>query len=271
MRTDLNKVLCERERHGSSWGYDETRNSKLFEQSYDRFEEVDDEPFHGVGSGHREGMKFRYGYNTKSLSEHLSPLYGIIRKNVGRKWDKIYSELCEVFDTRSVINNHILEHLYDRVAKPEDTFIHENGQVYVRGGYRWGSEPIAGSYHEYYVDPRDGILKRNRHRQTYQQVARLRAKREAEEEAKVRRVIDDKTELLNLEGLWYEVKFEDASGVTTYEPYPAVIGTRTQYRAVMVYPARKCALTNTYSSAKRVAVSKRTLSHKELKKHGLIN
>lgn len=272
MRPDLNKVLCERERRGSDRGYDEYRHVALFERQYDRAEDVEDEPFHGVGSGHREGMKFRYGWDKKDFSEHLTPLYGILHKNVGRKWDKIYSEICSVFDMRSVVNDHILQHLYDRVPKPENTYIHENGQVYIRGGrYSREAEPVSGSRYPYFIDPRDGILKVNRNQLTYKQYNRLHERRRAAEEAKTKRVIDADTELLKLNGIWYKVVFRNVTGVERFVERMLPYSKRTIKERVVDYPFNRDAVTNRTVTTERVAVSKRTLSHKELLHHGLTN
>jgi hypothetical protein len=126
MRSDLNKVICEHERRGSRDSYRQVRRKRSFALSED--------------SPAFESMKARYGYNTKAFGEHLNPLYGQVRKAVGRRWDDFYSVLRRNFDTRSVINAHILQHLYDRFEK--DCYI-KNGEIYV-GPTRFRS--AAGAY-----------------------------------------------------------------------------------------------------------------------------
>jgi hypothetical protein len=146
MRSDLNKVICEHERRGSRDSYRQVRRKKGFALHED--------------SPAFESMKARYGYETKDFGEHLNPLYGQVRKAVGRRWDDFYSDLRRNFDTRSVINAHILQHLYDRFEK--DCYV-RNGEIYVApnrfriGGWRLRDQRRI----EFYVDPRDGIIKRN--------------------------------------------------------------------------------------------------------------
>lgn len=149
MRSDLNKLLCEHERYGSKRGYKEVRRDRTFDL-YD-----EDGPI-----GNREGMRWRYKFhwNEKEFGENLNPLYGIIRKNVGRKWDDIFSELCQVFDTRSVINRHILIHL-DGMVEINNIFF-EDGELWIRSNYS-GTRLLKDDGTEYYVDPRDGVLYRN--------------------------------------------------------------------------------------------------------------
>lgn len=150
MRSDLNKLLCEHERVGSKRSFKEVRRDRAF----DLWDE--DGPI-----GNREGMRWRYKFhwNEKHFSENLNPLYGIIHKNVGRKWNDIYSELCKVFDTRSVINRHILIHL-DHMVEITNMHVGDDGLLWVRNSYH-GSHPLSESGVEYFVDPRDGILYRN--------------------------------------------------------------------------------------------------------------
>lgn len=170
MRSDLNKLLCEHERYGSKRGYKEVRRDRNFDL-YD-----EDGPI-----GNREGMRWRYKFhwNEKEFGENLNPLYGIIRKNVGRKWDDIFSELCQVFDTRSVINRHILIHL-DRMVEIKNVFF-EDGELWIHSNYN-GTRLLKDDSVEYYVDPRDGILYRNAAYRSWNSIRRKR-----DEEARIER------------------------------------------------------------------------------------
>jgi hypothetical protein len=126
------------------------------------------------------------------FGEHLNPLYGIVRKNVGRKWDDVYSEMSEVFDMRSVINAHILQHLWQYVERY--TYI-EDGVIMVRERYRSGPTTLADAFCEYYIHPVTGVLCKNDQYKTYDQRSRDRkADREAEER-KTRIVISKTQEL----------------------------------------------------------------------------
>lgn len=277
MRADLTKVLCEHERVRSWDKFHNYRHDKDFDIAVndDEYDE-DDEPFTGVGSGYRESMKMRYVHGgwTKDFGEHLTPLYGIVRKNVGRKWDKVYSELNQAFDRRSATGDHIFQHLFDRLARPEETFIGEDGKVWLRGRYGSGATRIKDSYYEFYVDPRDGILKKNHLHKTYRQVQRQRAAERQKEQLNIKRVVDKLTELHNINGVWFEIKYVEHKGttrnvVTTYE-YGGKAKPLTLTRTITEYPFTYDVLQQSTVQARRVAVSKRTMSHKDLKKHGLI-
>lgn len=198
MRSDLNKLLCEHERYGSKRGYKEVRRDR----SFDLYDE--DGPI-----GNREGMRWRYKFhwNEKEFGENLNPLYGIIRKNAGRKWDDIYSELCQVFDTRSVINRHILIHL-DRMVEITNVFVGDDGELWVRNNYS-GSRHLKDDGVEYYVDPRDGILYRNPEYRSWGYNRRKRAEAERQERWKTYRNLgkfayakDEKT------GIWYRYDYK---------------------------------------------------------------
>lgn len=172
MRKDLNKLLCEEERYGSSRSYKEVRNRKSFQ--------IDEEEF----SAGRESMTKRYsiaGIN-KNFGEHLNPLYGIVRKNVGRPWDDVYSELSEIFDFRSVINDHILVHLWDYVERY--TYIGDDGKVWVRAGRYSSDRTLENAYCQYYIHPVTGVLLKN---EKYESWKQSRRKHEEEAVAKKRR------------------------------------------------------------------------------------
>lgn len=216
MRSDLNKQLCEHERYGSDRGFKQYRHSKKFNQ---------DLSLDGQNSPSREPMKRRYGWNTKQFGENLNPLYGAVRKAVGRKWDAFYSELCKSFDTRSVVNRHILEHLFSFV-EVKTVFVGEDGELYVRSSYA-APKAIKGSGVELYVDPRDGILKRNKFEVTYSQAAKAReAERQRELDSR-KRVIDAENVLHCVNGIWFhftlkkipvgKVFYEKPLGVDTFK------------------------------------------------------
>ena len=207
MRQDLNKLLCERERIRSKDHYKNYRKLKKFNASVDE----DD-----VGQRRQEGMKSRYGWNRKQFNENLNPLKGIIRKAVGRPWDKFYSELCETFDMNSVINQHILQHLYDYICVDGVKF-DEDGEIWI-SDHRWGRLQLLQDSHVlYYVDPRDGIIKINKDRKTYRQRDQEYARRRTEELTKNDVWIDDKNILHQIDGVWYHYTLEPVpEGRTIY-------------------------------------------------------
>ena len=261
MRKDLNKVLCERPRHLHEDKYRYYRRAKKFSAS--RGEECEDLPT-------REGMKVRYNHGgwNKTFNEHLSPLKGIIRKSVGKKWDRVFSELCQVFDRRSVINQHIVQHLRDFIGI--ETSVDKDGLIWVKE--RWREVPITDGWYEFFVDPRTGIVRKNKHFRSYRQALKQKAARAKAEDFKIHRVIDEKTELFLVKDVWFIAEVRDtprkehrikktssfSKNMTYYvseydEVYDVILGKHVRY-----------------PYASKYAVSKRTASHKELKKYGIV-
>jgi len=181
MRKDLNKLLCERERTGGSFAKVIKKAKKRSQQGFKGG--ITAWPFEGESLSPfptKVGMKKPYGWDTKNFNENLNPLWGFIRKSVGKSWDKVYSEICKNFDKRSVINQHILVHLFQNVEV--NTFSEKGKVCYVNTAYGWrhknrGITPIAESHCEYYVHPVSKILLANTGRKTYRQISAEREKK----------------------------------------------------------------------------------------------
>ena len=156
--------------------------------------------------GGKMGRKRLGAEKTKSFGETLSPLYRYLEKQVNRPWDKVYSEICRQFDTRKIINSHILAHIYDVVAKREDVVILD-GRVYIRN---YSHEPTAlkDSFRRMYVDPRDGILKRNReYRSPGQHNKELARDRQAIVDAN-KVIVSEKEEFFRVKGIWFKATID---------------------------------------------------------------
>jgi hypothetical protein len=73
------------------------------------------------------------GRGGKWFGENLRPLERWLRSNVGRPWDAVYSEICEVLPADSVVKKHVRDHLGDFVL----TITHEvDGRLW--GQREWG-------------------------------------------------------------------------------------------------------------------------------------
>jgi hypothetical protein len=198
MRQDLNKLLCERERFRSRDHYKNYRKLKKFNAKTDE----DDS-----GRPALEGMRIRYGWDRKQFNENLNPLKGILRKAVGSPWDKFYSDLCKTFDMHSVINQHILQHLYDYICV-DSVKISDDGETWVCHHLWSRYELLQDSYFLYYVDPRDGIIKTNTNYKTHRQRNREINLQRAEHRRKNNVWIDRKNILHQIEGVWYHYTLE---------------------------------------------------------------
>ncbi len=53
----------------------------------------------------------------KEFTDVIGPLYGYLKKQVGRPWNKVYSELSKILPKGSVQNNHIYTHVFQIVEK----------------------------------------------------------------------------------------------------------------------------------------------------------
>ncbi len=97
------------------------------------------------------------GRGTKWLNEHLGPLERYLRSQVGRPWDKVYSEISERLRPTNAVQQHVRDHLADFVIT--ETWV-EDGEPMGRGPRQ---TPIAlkAPHHraQFYVDPRCGLLR----------------------------------------------------------------------------------------------------------------
>lgn len=278
MRKDLNKLLCERERWNSGDSFGNYRKQKQFTTSF--CDELGDLPL-------REGMRKRYkvGGNWKTFGENLNPLLGFIRKSVGKPWNDSYGELCSVFNMNSVINQHIVQHLFDFVER--HVYL-EDGELYYRTN--WGSRRrrvLGWDGCMYYVDPADGILKENTSRTSYRTYQRLKKAEEDMKEAINRRVISSTLEYRRRdeEGPWFACTIAQVPTEIIYRFRPGATSSEDKYA---VWPERLDCWDRVYVSyanetraarppfklgsrtGKTYVSSMRTASRKELKKHGII-
>src|SRR5687767_836238 len=105
MREDMGKVLVERPRLGR-------KRAKWSKKGYRTRERNE---LRTGDTTRREGIKARGG-DTKEFNEHLGPLRRFLDANVGRPWDKVYSEICQHIDRGNVVQKHVLTHLFDYVV-----------------------------------------------------------------------------------------------------------------------------------------------------------
>lgn len=230
MKQHFNKVIVESPRacHDRKYGEHRTRQNRM----------LDDE----VGGKITKNFP---SFRDKSFGEHLNPLYRWIEKQVNRPWDKVYSEIVKQFDPRKVINRHILEHVYDRVEKPEHTIFVDGEIKFFREWSRWGKISYVGleDAQDMYVDPRDGILKANRRKKTRRQ-AREETYRKVEAAKRGCKIIIDKTqELWKIKGTWFLLRIRKVPEPTirVANPYE---GNLYEYKARMEWAQKTANMTD---------------------------
>jgi hypothetical protein len=86
---------------------------------------------------------------TGRSSTRTAPLRRYLERQVGRPWDKIYSEIAAHLRADNTVQQHVRDHLRNFVAVKPRRYV------------GWYTKPLSGLWHQpLYVDDKDGILKR---------------------------------------------------------------------------------------------------------------
>lgn len=229
MRKDMGKVITERERSGNPCRNAKTRMSVQW-KGHDADYDI---PNRMSSSANRQ-----HGYSAKQFTDVLGPIYRYLDKQVGRPWNKVYSELCKSLDKRKLTHDHVFTHIYQYVEM--DVYKGEDGL--------WHSRPyggvIGGGYSPRYalfVHPKTGLICRQK---------------PPKEEPKKKDVdvikLNKETEYRRLEGIWFLVKLKEVDVDASYFDY---------FTKKMVSKTRK----------ELKEVSRKQLGKKELKKLGVEN
>jgi hypothetical protein len=250
MRKDMSKVIVERPRgdHRGEWA--RPGRSRPLE---------DDE-----GAPLRTRAPVRNPQKTKGLNENLAPLKRYLAQQVGRPWDKVFSEISEHLRPTSTVQQHVRDHIEDFVAVQTRM---RDGKVVTlwRGG---GKEtPLDQEWRKLYVHPRTGLLRQNAAWRSWN--VRHRERREAEDKARAARMreLEENRQLHLLKGgLWWEVrlariKVHKTKANRSYEePYEDVVFAA----GLSDLPPQEL-----YGRRGVYAAAKRTLSKAEKKRYGL--
>jgi hypothetical protein len=145
VRSDMAKVIVERPRVGSRM----RGESKGYARSLRRIGQ-EELPL-------REGMKRQHLGQPKYLNEHLGPLRRYLNSQVGRPWNKVFSEICAHIDRSSAVQDRVRNHVAEYVA----IHVIEVDGVPCSGEGRNYGDPLGRfGWVRWYVCPRSGILKR---------------------------------------------------------------------------------------------------------------
>jgi hypothetical protein len=204
MRKDMNKVLTERPRVGGDDGqkHERTYKHKLRVRSKQYYKniEVDDRPT-------KESMRKRHdrGGSSKSFSDHIKPLERYLLAQVGRPWDKVWSEICQVLKGTSLQANHVKDHVKGYVGG-----IPHSGQKYFAYNEWWNPRRNL-----VWVDE-NGILRKGEQRR------RLRAKDLKKTYDHVRE--SDTVEYHKINGGWYRLEGWTKEEMSRYLRMPSLPG-----------------------------------------------
>jgi hypothetical protein len=170
----------------------------------------DSEPIRAKGA--REPKKSRE-QKTKALNETLNPLKRYLASNVGRPWNKVYSEISEHLKPTSTVQQHVRDHLDDFVATKTRM---KGGAVVVTPRFG-GERALEDDWSLYYVHPRTGLLRKNEKYKRWNARQREARKKAEVELAKRMRIVDEKTQLHLLNEIWWEVKLAKIPPAQRYE------------------------------------------------------
>jgi hypothetical protein len=230
MREDMAKVIVERPRHGGGVRF--PRSSVAVR---------DELPMEDAWK--RQSIRRPWTATScyKGLNENLAPLRRYLRANLGRPWNKVYSEVCQRINRNSAVQMHVWQHLMLEVCT--DPHI-------VRGDV--GQGPWSFRWFGFYVDAKTGLLRENLDHWRWHQRGAKPAK------AIDRVAIDDRHEHRLIDGLWYELELA---------PLPR--GARAVYDMVL---RRWChvsdlkAIQALYDGRRVYAARKRQLNKREIRK-----
>lgn len=180
------KVVTERPRHGH--GNKSKKTGKTL--SRDEIHDMGDDDADSGPRRAKVSRKAQYGSDAKSFSDLLGPLRGYLKKQVGRPWDKVYSELCQTLDRRSLAGQHIWDHVKWEVEL--QAYMHD-GKVMMAMRYGLGHRPVEGLY----VHPRTGLL-------CWTQPAR-RKYRAKSDPTLIK--LGPLSELRQVDGIWYQITY----------------------------------------------------------------
>lgn len=143
--------------------------------------------------------------NRRGVDVRCNILKRILFKEVGRPWNKVYSELCELLPKNDVLLRDSINWIVEQKA-----FV-EKGKVVVACGWGSGAIPVENSHRPFYVCPKTGMLKKI-----------PKEKRHRREDNRYKFItIDDYHQIHKISGVWYLITLAD---VPTDQVWVEVLG-----------------------------------------------
>jgi len=140
MRPDMKKVIVSRPRAGGGGKIQKAcRRMKLSEDD---------------GGPIKESMTKKYGYERKQQTDLLGPLRRFLHSKIDQYWPKVWAEICEHADLRTVMGDHLRRHVEMEVEM--NVTVDEDGILRDDHGYplnRWGWR------NHFYVNPKTQQLR----------------------------------------------------------------------------------------------------------------
>ena len=197
MRSDMKDLIVEEPRTS---GYETSRTYVRARHKPRLVEGEDDDGSYIEDRNARHGKMTR---TTKHFGDHTMPLKRFLIKNVGRKWDDVWSEICEFADLRSIRGRHLREHVGFWV---DQKVALEDGEPVTHRGYggAWSLRPG-----DMYVHPETGILTR---------VPKVKRQRGCQVvNPDIHKDPNSREALLEkLDGIWYRITYLNTSQDSAY-------------------------------------------------------
>lgn len=190
MRADMAKVIVERPRHGSRLRGARKGYRKRFHMTA-----LEDQP-------KRERIEERGG-GMKHFNEHLGPLRRYLLSQVGRPWNKVFSEICAHISRDSVVQDHVRDHVWDYVIVHVKLI---EGVPCYGEGY-WIGQPLQNGWRFplLYVCPRSGLLRRVKRPSSRRNLGRRANPRDGGRLALV--LFDAGSAFAQVNGAWQYIEF----------------------------------------------------------------
>lgn len=246
MRPDMSKVVTERRRTGSprkqhkidnpeNIRYISSISRRYFNNGY--IDDLDDiDTFSKWPTSPRRNHR-----EWKEFSDLLGPLERFLNKQIGRKWDDVFSEICKNLPNTSMAGDHIRQHVHQIVEI--HTLLGLDNKIYHKPMYGSGMAEVLSSKHkrQLYVHPVTGLLLLAKMRPWNKYVKEITK-------------IPKKNSVAwyeKFDGIWYEMWIEVKTSIVRYESEPP--------------------LPPIFKTVNEQVEHKRQMSHNELSKAGLKN
>jgi hypothetical protein len=157
MRWDMAKVVHEEPRRGSrnkcqKFGGRLTSDEVADARDVLYWREQDGEHDGDWGpAGFIPWSRYR-NWDHREFGDNIGPLRKYLRKQVGRRWDDIWSEVTDVLDQRDIRDKHVLLHI--RLEVERRCWMGVSGTVYTQRRY----SSLYGAVTGLYVHPFTGVL-----------------------------------------------------------------------------------------------------------------
>lgn len=242
MRSDMAKVITERPRYGYRLRSKKTAKT-LSKNEISIAVEFEDKFPRRVPSRRHD----------KEFTDLINPLERYLRKQVGRSWNDVYSELSQHLDRRSITGQHIWTHVKGLVEIHTEFVGH---QV-------WSKPPFPGPVSGLYVYPVTGML-------CWSSTRRFPKYRPESDPNVIK--LDELNQLHRFTGIWYLVAFEKR--LETEVTWESCRVCRKSFDHTILPPLDGHDYIGqpiVKTEEKLVRQLKKQLNHKELLRHALKN